>query len=48
MLVLARPYDVSQDGTRFLMIKNSPAGDRNATPASMIVVEHWFDESKRP
>ena len=40
----ARHYDVSPDGQRFLMIKNSADGDLNATPASMIVVEHWFEE----
>lgn len=41
--VLARSYDVSRAGKWFLMIKNSPAGDRNATPASLVVVEHWFE-----
>jgi serine/threonine-protein kinase len=43
----ARHYDVSPDGQRFLMIKNSAGGDPNATPASMVVVEHWFEELKR-
>jgi eukaryotic-like serine/threonine-protein kinase len=43
----ARHYDVSPDGRRFLMIKNSAEGDPNATPASMVVVEHWFEELKR-
>jgi hypothetical protein len=43
----ARHYDVSPDGQRFLMIKNSADGDPNATPASMIVVEHWFEELQR-
>jgi hypothetical protein len=42
----ARHYDVSADGQRFLMIKDS-LGDQNATPASMVVVEHWFEELKQ-
>jgi eukaryotic-like serine/threonine-protein kinase len=42
----ARHYDVSPDGQRFLMIKSS-AEDPNATPASMVVVEHWFEELKQ-
>ena len=42
-----RPYDVSADGKRFLMLKDSAAGDPNATPASMVVVEHWFEELKQ-
>ena len=43
----ARHYDVSADGQRFLMLKRSATGDPNATPASMILVEHWFDELKQ-
>jgi serine/threonine-protein kinase len=42
----ARHYDVSPDGQRFLMIKDS-ADDPNAMPASMVVVEHWFEELKQ-
>ena len=42
-----RSYDVSADGQRFLMLKDSAAGDPNATPASMVVVEHWFEELKQ-
>ena len=41
----ARHYDVSRDGQRFLMLKER-AADPNATPASMVVVEHWFEELK--
>jgi hypothetical protein len=43
----ARNYDVSPDGQRFLMVKDSPADDQPATPASMVVVEHWFEELKQ-
>jgi len=43
----ARHYDVSPDGKRFLMLKDSAAGDPNVAPASMVVVEHWSDELKQ-
>jgi len=42
----SRHYDVSADGQRFLMIKESATGDPNATPASMVVVLNWFEELK--
>ena len=41
----ARHYDVSLDGRRFLMIKET-AADPNATPANMVLVEHWMEELK--
>jgi len=40
-------YDISPDGQRFLMVKDSGPRDPTATPASMIVVEHWFAELKQ-
>jgi serine/threonine-protein kinase len=43
----SRHYDVSADGQRFLMIKDSAAGDPTATPASMVVVLNWFEELKQ-
>jgi Tol biopolymer transport system component len=45
----ARSYDVSRDGQRFLMIKESPATDQtaNAMPASMVVVLNWFEELRQ-
>ncbi len=42
-----RYYDVSPDGERFLMLKDS-IPDPNATPAQLVVVEHWFEELKAP
>ncbi len=41
-------YDVSPDGQRFLMIKDSTATEQtqNATPASLVVVLNWFEELK--
>jgi eukaryotic-like serine/threonine-protein kinase len=42
-----RSYDVSADGQRFLMLKESGAGDPNATPMRMVVVEHWFQELRQ-
>ena len=43
----ARPYDVSQDGQKFLMI--STAADEQALLRSptMTVVVNWFEELKR-
>jgi hypothetical protein len=41
-----RPYDVSPDN-RFLMIKEHAANDRRATPASISVVQNWFEELNR-
>jgi serine/threonine-protein kinase len=42
-----RTYDVSRDGQRFLMIKeHAGSSDGNAPPASMIVVQNWFEELK--
>ena len=43
----SRHYDVSADGQRFLMIKASSASDPSATPASMVVVEQWFEELRQ-
>jgi hypothetical protein len=43
----SRHYDVSADGKRFLMLKDTPVDDRSATSASMVVVENWFEELKR-
>jgi serine/threonine-protein kinase len=42
-----RTYDVSPDGRRFLMIKDSATGDPNVTPASIVVVLNWFEELKQ-
>ena len=41
-----RTYDISPDGQRFLMIKDASAG-ATATPADLIVMEHWVEELKR-
>jgi serine/threonine-protein kinase len=42
-----RPYDVSRDGQKFLMLKDSGTGDPNAAPIRMVVVEHWFEELRQ-
>jgi hypothetical protein len=42
----SRHDDVSADGQRFLMIKDSAAGNPATTPASMVVVLNWFEELK--
>ncbi len=36
-----RTYDISPDGTRFLMIKE------DASPAELILVQNWFEELER-
>jgi serine/threonine-protein kinase len=41
-----RTYDVSADGQRFLMIKDSTSGSPTSTPASMVVVLNWTEELK--
>ena len=43
----SRQYDVSPDGQRFLVLKDSPASDQNATSASMVVVLNWLEELKQ-
>ena len=43
--VNVRNYDVSADGQRFVMIKEGGVDDK-APPASLVVVEHWFEELK--
>jgi len=40
-----RTFDIAPDGKRFLMIKDIKAP--NAPQASIVVVEHWFEELKR-
>ena len=39
---VVRDYDVSRDGTKFLMVKN--ASNATAPKPSFIVVTHWLDE----
>ena len=42
-----RTYDISPDGQRFLMIKeNAGSNEGDAPPASMVVVQNWFEELK--
>jgi len=40
-------YDVSPDGQRFLIVKDSSPDEQPATSASMVVVEHWFEKLKQ-
>jgi len=42
---LARSWDISLDGRRFMMVKNE---DRKSDPITeFIFVENWFEELKR-
>jgi serine/threonine-protein kinase len=43
---MARTYDVSPDGSRFLMIK-SATPSTNSPTIQLVVVQHWFEELKR-
>ncbi len=42
-----RTYDISPDGTRFLMIKEGVASDDTSVPTELILVQNWFEELKR-
>jgi hypothetical protein len=39
-----RPFDVTPDGKRFVMIRQDSA---NSESARLIVVQHWTEELKR-
>jgi len=41
-----RSYDVARDG-RFLMIQIEDSPTSNETPASIVIVENWFEELKQ-
>jgi serine/threonine-protein kinase len=41
-----RTYDISPDGRRFLMVKESVT-DQNAAPLAIVVVQNWVEELKR-
>jgi Tol biopolymer transport system component len=41
-----RSYDVSPDGKRFLMLKNTETSVPRATPPRIVVVQNWFEELK--
>jgi hypothetical protein len=40
-------YDVSADGQRFLVIKETPGTDEDPPSARIILVQNWFEELKR-
>jgi serine/threonine-protein kinase len=44
---LARTYDVSPDGKRFLMLKNGEAPVPTSTAPHIVVVQNWFEDLKR-
>lgn len=45
--LVGRTYDVSADGQRFLMIKESVQYDSSAVRPSIVVVQNWVEELKR-
>jgi hypothetical protein len=43
-----RRYDVSPDGQRFLLMRQSGVGaDGDVTPAQVVVVTNWVEELKQ-
>jgi serine/threonine protein kinase len=42
-----RTYDVSPDGRRFLMIKDSGGSDQSAISTGLVVVQNWFSELQK-
>ena len=42
-----RTYDVSPDGQRFLMLKQSSVAGESSPSARMVLVQNWFEELKR-
>jgi len=42
-----RPFDVSRDGQRFLMIKEPPPTDSKAPAPMVVVVTDWFEELRQ-
>lgn len=42
-----RPYDVSSDGRRFLMIEGAGAAGATAVQPPLVVVQNWHEELKR-
>jgi eukaryotic-like serine/threonine-protein kinase len=42
-----RTYDVSPDGQRFLMLKQSTMDSESSPSARMVLVQNWFEELKR-
>ena len=42
-----RRYDVIPDGERFLMMKEGGQSDAPPAPASIVVVQNWFEELRR-
>ena len=42
-----RTYDVSLDGTRFLMIKEDSDANQPHAPPGIVVVQNWTEELKR-
>ena len=45
--VAGRPYDVSADGGRFLMINNVAVREATPAPQSITVVQNWLEELKQ-
>ena len=42
----ARPFDISSDGERFLMIKPTLMANESGDSSHIVVIENWFEELK--
>ena len=42
-----RDWDLTPDGQRFLLIKESTASGDTAAPAQSVLVQNWFEELQR-
>jgi hypothetical protein len=42
-----RPFDISADGQRFLMIKEGAAAETRTRTAGMVLVLDWLEELKQ-
>jgi len=45
--VSLRTFDVSLDGQRFLMIKNTPGAESSVSSPQIVVVQNWLQEWQR-
>ena len=41
------PYDISRDGTRFLMLRDAPQQDAITSTSEIVIVQNWLEELKQ-
>jgi len=45
--IFRSPYDISLDGTRFLMMKDAPPEDPISSTSEVVIVQNWFEELRQ-